>query len=185
LYPEIGVAMFSRESFRPAEDNLRIMAAFVALVYFSMPLGTTILAAGKQRAWGFVQCLCVFASVVLDPILVPIFQRQTGNGGLGLCVAAVVSEAVMIAFGIALVPKGVFDKKLIRVIAFTLVSGLGMVVIALVAKPLSAFVAAPLSLGAYAAGLWLTGVLDKNQVNVILGAVTKRTPSLATAISNP
>jgi O-antigen/teichoic acid export membrane protein len=184
LFPEIGVAMFSRGSFGPAEDNLRIMAAFVALVYFSMPLGTTILAAGQQRAWGLVQCLCVLASIVLDPILVPIFQIRNGNGGLGLCVAAVISEAVMIGFGVALAPKGLFDKKLRRIIAFTCIAGLGMVAVALVLRPLGALIAAPFSLGAYAAGLWISGVLDKNQLDVIRGAVVKRHAALDPAASN-
>src|SRR5262249_54192989 len=114
LYPEIGVAFFSRVSFRPAEDNLRIMSVFVALVYFSMPLGTCILAAGKQRAWTTVQCLCIVSSLVLDPLLVPVFQRRTGNGSLGLCVASVASEAMMVIFGIALAGSGVFDRNLRR-----------------------------------------------------------------------
>jgi O-antigen/teichoic acid export membrane protein len=184
LFPEIGVALFSRGSFRPAEDNLRIMAVFVALVYFSMPLGTTILAAGKQRAWGFVQCICVAASVVLDPILVPIFQRQTGNGGLGLCVAAVVSEALMIVCGVALVPKGVFDGKLRRVMALTAVSGIGMLVTARLAQPLGPIAAAPLSFVAYAFCLWLTGVVDKNQVASIVSAVLRRPAALASAASS-
>jgi O-antigen/teichoic acid export membrane protein len=185
LFPELGVALFSRGSFRPAEDNLRIMAVFVALVYFSMPLGTTILAAGKQRAWGLVQCLCVAASLVLDPILVPIFQRQSGNGGLGLCVAAVISEAMMIACGVALVPKGIFDGRLRRVMALTVVAGTGMAVTALLAKSWGPVVAAPLSLLAYASGLWLTGVVDKQQIAVIAGAVLRRPAALASAASNP
>jgi O-antigen/teichoic acid export membrane protein len=180
LFPELGVALFSRVSFQPAEDNLRIFALFVALVYFSMPLGTIILAAGKQRAWGLVQCLCVGMSVVFDPILVPVFQRHTGNGGLGLCVAAVLSEMVMIAFGVALAPKGVFDDKLRRVMAFTLVSGIGMIIAAQLAKPWGAGIAAPLSLLAYASGLWITGTIDKNQVAAIVGAVIRR-PALAAA----
>jgi len=170
--------MFGRASFRPAEDNLRIMSVFVALVYFSMPLGTTLLAAGRQRAWGVVQCFCVAASVVLDPILVPIFQRQFGNGGLGLCVAAVVSEATMIVCGLALLPKGIIDVKLKRVIALTVVAGVGMVVIAQAAKPLGPLVAAPLSLGVYASGLWLTGAIDKHQVSAIVNAALRRRATL-------
>jgi len=184
LFPEVGVAMFSRESFRPAEDNLRISALYIALVYLSMPLGTTILAAGKQRAWGFVQCLCVAASFVLDPILVPIFQRQTGNGGLGLCLASVISEAVMIGCGVWLAPKGVFDRKLMRVVALTLLSGAGMIVIAQLVKPLGPFVAAPLSLATYAGGLWLMGVVDKDQLTAIVGAVLRKPAALAPAVLN-
>jgi O-antigen/teichoic acid export membrane protein len=178
LYPEVGVTMFGRASFGPAEDNLRVMSVFVALVYFSMPLGTTILAAGKQRAWGAVQCLCVAASLVLDPILVPIFQRQFGNGGLGLCLAAVLTEAMMIVAGLALLPRGIVDSKLKRVCALTVIAGAGMVVIAQAAAPLGPLVAAPLSLVAYVSGLWLTGGVDGHQVSTIADAVLRRRPAV-------
>jgi O-antigen/teichoic acid export membrane protein len=184
LFPEIGVALFSRKSFRPAEDNLRIMSLLVALVYFSMPLGTAILAAGKQRAWSLVQFLCVVVSVVLDPLLVPWFQHRTGNGGLGLCVASVVSEAVMIGFGIALVPKGIFDRKLTRLLFLTALAGAGMVVAAQIFNPLGPVIAAPLSIACYALGLWLTGAVDKGQVTALVSAVVGRSPQLAPAPSN-
>jgi O-antigen/teichoic acid export membrane protein len=167
LYPEIGVALFSRESFRPAEDNLRILSVFVALVYFSMPLGTAVMAAGRQRAWSVVQCLCVAVSVVLDPLLVPVFQSRTGNGGLGLCVASVVSEVLMIGCGVALVPRGVFDRRLRHVVMLALVSGSAMMLAARIARPLTPFLGAPLSLLAYVTVLWLTGGVDDNQMAAI------------------
>src|SRR5262249_39699834 len=149
LFPQIGVAFFSRESFRPAEDNLRVMAFMVALVYFSMPLGSCLLAAGKQKMWSLVQCLCVVVSLVLNPLLVPFFQGRMGNGGVGLGVASVISEALMIGFGIALVPRGVIDRRLTRLIGLTLVAGAAMAGAAFLAKSLTVFVAAPLSLAVY------------------------------------
>ena len=167
LYPEVGVALFSRESFRPAEDNLRIMSLFVALVYFSMPLGSAVMAAGKQRAWSAVQCLCVAISLALDPLLVPVFQSRTGNGGMGLCAASVISETVMIGFGAALVPSGVLDRRLRNVIILALVSGAAMMLMAWITKPLTPFLGAPLSLLAYAGVLRLTGGVDATQVATI------------------
>jgi O-antigen/teichoic acid export membrane protein len=172
LFPEVGVALFSERSFRPAEDNLRIMALLVALVYFSMPLGTSILAAGKQRAWSLVQCLCVVTSLVLDPLLIPVFQRRTGNGGLGLCVAAVISEGLMVAFAIALTPRGVFDRKLGYLALAALGSGAVMVIAAQVAKPLGPYIAAPASLCAYAVTLWVVGGVDKAQLATFRSAVS-------------
>ena len=111
-----------------------------------------------------MQCLCVATSLALDPLLVPIFQRRTGNGGLGLCVAAVISEAIMIACGVALAERGIFDRKLTRVILLALVSGAAMVLTAQIAKPLTPFIAAPLSLLTYAGALWFTGGVDENQI---------------------
>jgi O-antigen/teichoic acid export membrane protein len=149
-----------------------------------MPLGTAILAAGKQRAWSLVQFLCVVVSVVLDPLLVPWFQHRTGNGGLGLCVASVVSEAVMIGFGIALVPKGIFDRKLTRLLFLTALAGAGMVVAAQIFNPLGPVIAALLSIACYALGLWLTGAVDKGQVTALVSAVVGRSPQFAPAPSN-
>ncbi len=173
LFPDIGVALFSRTAFGPAEDNLRVMSVFVALVYFSMPLGICIMAAGRQHAWSVVQCLCVVAALILDPLLVPIFQTHYGNGGLGLCVAAGISEAIMIGFGVALAPRGIFDRAFGRLLLVVGVSGAAMAVVGQLALPLSSYVAAPLALAAYAVVLWLTGGVDANHLQAVRSALSR------------
>jgi O-antigen/teichoic acid export membrane protein len=170
LFPEIGVALFSRESFRPAEDNLRIMSVLVLLVYLTMPISSAVLAAGRQRIWALVQCLCVVISVAVDPWLVPIFQQRYGNGGLGLCIATVLSEAVMVSFGIALLPAGVFDRKLRRTILLTFISGGAMIVTGLLARPLGSLIAASLAVVTYAIALRVTGAIDEHQMASVISA---------------
>ena len=170
LFPDIGVALFSRTAFRPAEENLRIISVFVALVYFSMPLGISIMAAGRQSAWSLVQCLCVVSALILDPLLVPFFQSRFGNGGLGLCVAAVINEAIMIGFGVALAQRGIFDRAFGRLLLVVGVSGIAMTVVGLLALPLSSYVAAPVALTAYAAVLWLTGGIDPSHLRAVRSA---------------
>jgi O-antigen/teichoic acid export membrane protein len=174
LYPELGVAIFSRRSFGAAETNLRILSLFLFLVYFSMPLGTCIMAAGKQRAWSIVQGLCVVVSLVLDPLLVPWFQTRTGNGGLGLCVAAVASEALVVGCGVALTPRGVFDGKLVRSILLALVSGGVMALVARFARPLTPWLGAPISVIAYALALWATGGVDSDQIAAARAAIARK-----------
>jgi O-antigen/teichoic acid export membrane protein len=175
LYPEVGVAMFSRKSFVPAEDNLRVLSVFLFLLYFSMPLMTAVLAAGKKRASSFIQALCVLVSVVLDPLLVPFFQRRSGNGGLGLCVAAVLSEALVVACGIALTPRGVFDRRLVRSLLLALVSGGVMAIVARLLRPfMSPFVSAPLAVIAYGLALWGSGGIEKEQMDRIKGVVARK-----------
>ena len=71
LFPDVGIAIFSKQRYGPAADDLRILSVFLLLVYFTMPIGTAVLAAGKQRAWSIVQSLCVVVSIVLDPLLTP------------------------------------------------------------------------------------------------------------------
>ena len=171
LFPEIGVALFSRESFRPAEDNLRIFSVLIFLVYLTMPIGSSVLAAGRQRTWVAVQCLCVVISLVVDPWLVPIFQQRYNNGGLGLCIAAVLSETVMVSFGIALLPAGVFDRKLRRTILLTLVSGSAMILVAFVTRPLGSVIGASLAVATYAGALRMTGAIEEHQMAMVRSAV--------------
>ena len=175
LYPEIGVAMFSRKSFGAAEDNLRVLSAFLFLLYFSMPLGVCVLAAGRKKAFSLVQGLCVLVSLVLDPILVPIFQRRSGNGGLGVCVAAVVSEALVVACAIGLTPRGIFERSLLRSLSLAAVAGVLMALSARLMRPvLSPFLAAPLSLCVYLLALWLTGAIDKAQLAGLKATVLRK-----------
>lgn len=163
LFPGIGVAVYSHRSFGPAEENLRVLALFLVLVYFTMPLGTCIVAIGKSRAWAVVQSLCVGVSVVLDPLLVPWFQRRYGNGGLGVCWAAVVSEIVVLVLGVWFVPRGVFGRRFWRTLILSSISGLGMVAVAYVLHSWNAFVVAPIAVLAYAVLLRVTGAIDKDQ----------------------
>ncbi|MBC8077590.1 MAG: oligosaccharide flippase family protein, partial [Chloroflexales bacterium] len=55
LYPDLGVRIFSRDSYGPAADNLRILSVFILLLYFSMPLGACLAAAGRSKAWAAAQ----------------------------------------------------------------------------------------------------------------------------------
>jgi O-antigen/teichoic acid export membrane protein len=175
LYPEIGVALFSRKAFHEAEDNLRILSVFLFLLYFSMPLGTCILAAGRQRASSMVQSLCVVASSILDPILIPVFQKHSGNGGLGLCVAAVISETLVVICGLVLIPRGVFDRALLRSIGLALGCGALMGLVAHLVKPfMPPILAAPLALVVYCAGVLVTGAVDKAQMERIKATIATK-----------
>jgi O-antigen/teichoic acid export membrane protein len=174
LYPDIGVAIFGNESYGPAQDNLRVAALFLLLVYFSMPIGTALLAADRQRIWAVVLAICVLVSVVLDPLLIPLFQARLGNGGVGVFVTSVVSELIVVAAGLWLMPKGVFDRRLTRALVLSLVSGAAMAGTGFATKLLGSWVSAPLALLVYAAALRLTGAIDAAQVAQLKGAVGRK-----------
>jgi O-antigen/teichoic acid export membrane protein len=174
LFADDAIRIFSRVSFGPAADNLRFLAPLVLLMYFSMPLGSSLLAAGRQRAWAGVQTLCVVTSLVLDPLLVPWFQLRRGNGGLGICVATVLSEVLMVTGGLWLLPKGIVNRALARSIGLTLASG---VVMAVVARQLSgspAWIAAPCAVLAYLASLWAMGGVDQQQLALVRSLIAQK-----------
>ena len=96
-----------------------------------------------------------------------------------MCVAAVVSELIVIAFGVGLAPKGIFDRRLVRLMLLALASGAAMTLVALITKPLMPFVAVPLSLLTYVLGLWLTGAIDEDQIAAIRGTMGRGFSRLA------
>jgi O-antigen/teichoic acid export membrane protein len=170
LFPEVGVSIFGERDFGPAADNLRVFSVYLFLVYFSMPLGTILIAGGRQRAWTIVQSLCIVVSVALDPVLVPWFQQRTGNGGMGLCVASGVSELLVIAGGLVLLPRGILDRGFVRSMAMAILSGGAMAGSAyLLSNRVSPFVAAPISVVVYVVALWASGGIQRAQIEMITG----------------
>ncbi|HET7540240.1 MAG TPA: oligosaccharide flippase family protein [Polyangiaceae bacterium] len=174
LYPDVGIAIFSKQAYGPAADDLRVLAGFLFLVYFSMPLGTIVLAAGKQRAWSIVQSLCIVVSFALDPFLTPWFESRYHNGGLGPCVAAVVSEAIVVGCGIVLAPAGVFNAKLWRTLFFAALAGGAMAVVAWLLRALNPFLASPVALLAYGAALVATGEINRSHFERVRGIVMRK-----------
>lgn len=174
LFPELGVAIFGTEEFAGAADHLRLMSVFVFLVYFSMPLGTSILAANKQKAWALVQCVCIAVGVVGNPLLIPYFQNSMGNGALGTCVTVVIAEAVVVGCGIALAPRGLFDRGFFKSMVLGTVAGAAMVGVALVTKPISMFLAVPASLLTYGVVAWFTGAVQPATAAQITGFLGRK-----------
>jgi len=103
LFAQFAIqVVYGRAAFGPAVANLKILSAFVFLLYFTLILGAAIAASGKQMLWAGAQTLCVVVSAVGDPLLVPLCERHFGNGGLGICLSTVLSELLMVAAALIL-----------------------------------------------------------------------------------
>lgn len=174
LFPDIGISIYGMAKFGPAQANLRILAIFIFLVYFSMTLGSALLAAGRAKAWAVVQSLCVVVSVIADPLLVPWFQERYGNGGLGICVSNVISEVFMVGFGLWLLPRGSFDRSVFRVLALACLAGAAMALTGRLMAGLSSWIAAPCSVVVYAGVGWACGILGKEQIQAFRELIARK-----------
>jgi len=173
-YREVGIMIFSKQAFVQAEGNLLILSGFLFLLYFSMPLGSALMAAGRHKQWAATQFLCVGVSAVLDPLLIPWFQLRYGNGGLGVCVANVISEIGMVVTGVAMTPKGIFDRTFALGLARTLPAGLAMSGVAWLLSSLTPFIAAPIALATYFGCLWAVGGVDEQQVAAVKQLIARK-----------
>ncbi len=174
FYGDIGIQIFSKEGYGPAQQNLVVLAPFLFLMYFSMPLGISILAAGRQKIWAATQFVCVLVSSVLEPFLIPWFQSRYGNGGLGVCIANIICEVVMVAGGIALCEKGILDSRMWLGVLRSLGAGVVMGGVALLLLGINSFIAAPVALLAYLAALWALGGLGREQLALLRSAISKQ-----------
>lgn len=174
LFPELGVQLFNLESFGPAEDNLRVLSLLVLLAYFSMPISSSLVAAGRQRPWAAVQLVCVAVSAIADPLLIPWFERRYRNGGLGVCVSAALSEVLMVGAGMWMLPRGVLDRSLVRRLLLAACAGAAMAVVARALSAFSPWLAAALSSVVYVACLWLSGGLERSQIQGLRAFAARR-----------
>jgi O-antigen/teichoic acid export membrane protein len=168
VFPDIGVQIFSRESFGPAEDNLRVSSLVVFGLYFSMVLATYLNALGLQRVWALLQLGSVAVSSSLNVFLIPLFVESSGNGGLGVVTATVFSEAFLVAGGIWLGPRGLLHRPFFRSFGWALLAALCMAVAGGVLRGfVSPWLAAPVSVGVYVAVLRCTGVLNADTTETL------------------
>jgi O-antigen/teichoic acid export membrane protein len=174
LYRSVGVQLFGDQSFKPVEQNLLVLSSLVFLLYFSMPLSAAVLAAGRQRPFAAVQSLCLVVSLVLDPLLIPWFQSRYQNGGLGVCVAGVVSEIVVLAGGAALLPRGTVGRPLLTSVGKALLAGVVMTGVGVALGALTPYVAAPIALAAYFGTLWLIGGIAPEQIAAVRGLISRK-----------
>lgn len=174
LFPEIGVGIFGIAEFGGAVAHLQVMAPFVFLVYFSMPLGTAILAANRQRIWALVQCICIVVSALGSPFLVPYFQERTGNGGTGTCVTLVIGEALVVICGLLLAPRGLINRELVKSLLLACVAGAAMGVAAFLTKPISLFLAVPAALLTYGVVAWFGGAVQPTTIEAVKGFVGRK-----------
>ncbi|MEY4508225.1 MAG: hypothetical protein RLZZ450_347 [Pseudomonadota bacterium] len=174
LYASLGIAIFGRDAFGPAEDTLRWSAPYLFLVYFSMPVGCALVAAGRQKAWTTIQLLSVVNNAILDPFLIRHFEHSMGNGGVGLSLAAAISETFLVGIGIFMLPRGIFDRGLARTLALSVVSGAAMAATAFALRSIPELVSAPIAVSAYALALYLTGAIRPAQVQALTGFVRRK-----------
>ena len=174
LYSDLGIALYGKSGYAPAGQNLIVMSAMVLLVYFSMPLGCALLAAGRQVAWASAQFGCVALRIVLNPLLIPWFQNHYGNGGLGVCVSSVLCEVVLVGVSLYMIPHGVINRALVKVLGKGVLAGAAMAAAALGLRSINPWLAAPIATVVYFGALYLLGGVDASQIERITGGIKSK-----------
>jgi len=174
LYSDLGVAIYGKSGYAPAGQNLVVLSGLVLLVYFSMPLSSALLAAGRHVVWASVQFACVLLRIVLNLLLIPWFQKHYGNGGLGVCVSSVFCEVVLVAVALYMIPHGVINRALAKVLGKGALAGIAMAAAALGLRSVNPWLAAPVAAVVYFGTLYAIGGVDMTQLNRVTDGIKNK-----------
>ena len=93
---------------------------------------------------------------------------------MGVCWANVISEVLMVAGALCLVPKGILDASLLRLLGKPALAGAVMAGVGMIASQYNVIAAAVLAVASYAAVLWLLGELRGAHLRSLLGSFRPR-----------
>jgi O-antigen/teichoic acid export membrane protein len=128
MFAENIVGMFyGLSEYGPSVLPLQILCAGLIFLYVDMIIGATLLSCDKQKELTLVSLAAIPVSVILSWILIPYFETQNQNGGIGAAIATGTTEMfIMISF-LSLLPSGMLGGLRKSVFVKGLMAGGGMV----------------------------------------------------------
>jgi O-antigen/teichoic acid export membrane protein len=113
LFADTAVhVIYDKNEFGPAAVILQLFAFGLPLLFLDVFFGYAATALGKQGLLSIAKFFVVLLTAGLAILLVPLCQARFGNGGLGLVLAFVCGEVVMVATAMALIPRGMLGREL-------------------------------------------------------------------------
>ncbi|MEJ2229349.1 MAG: flippase, partial [Alphaproteobacteria bacterium] len=94
---DVIAIMYGEGNFVPSGIILKVYAPGFFLLFVSVLFGVALFSLDREKAFTILKVTSVAICTVLELVLIPIFQERTGNGGIGVVVAFVISEIVLVA----------------------------------------------------------------------------------------
>jgi O-antigen/teichoic acid export membrane protein len=140
------VVLLYGSAFANSGPILAIRGVVLILTYLNTILGLLLISMDRQKVWARVIAVATVATLPLDIILIPFFQRTFNNGAMGGAMSFVFTDGGMLIAALYLLPKGILQKSNLWLAARVLFSGLAMVAAAWFFR--DAFLAIPIVIGA-------------------------------------
>ena len=81
------------------------------LVSINVVLGSVLIAKDKQRKWSYMAVCAAVFNPLMNLWMIPLAQNAWQNGGIGAAVATLLTELLMMAGALTLMPAGVFTTR--------------------------------------------------------------------------
>jgi serine O-acetyltransferase len=177
LAPAIVRVLFGA-AYAPAWPILMVLGITIVPTYINIAAGTYLISMDRQVAWTRVMGLACLVNPLVNLVTIPFFQRHYGDGGLGAAIALLLTELLMTAGGLWLLPRHMLDRQTLRPMlrSVAAVALMGLVVWQLRAH----FLAVPIAAGAavYLVAALLLRAIPREDLTVAAPLVAKVTRRL-------
>lgn len=171
---DIIALLFGLAGYHGSVVILKALVPGLLLVYVDFVLVTSIIAMDRQRTWSIVALAAIPLSIGLNYLLIPLFEREAGNGGIGSAIATNITEFGILCSALALLPRGFFPRGFWKQPAKTFVAGgaMGGVIFALQGTGLPWMVVAACSILVFAGVVLLTGAIHPDERRFIVSTLS-------------
>jgi O-antigen/teichoic acid export membrane protein len=164
--PVVG-AIYGAEAFAPAAAILTVFAPGFFLLFIDVLLGHVVYASGRGAGFAAAKVASVVAGTALNLVLIPHFQRSTGNGGIGVVVAFAASELIVFAGAAFVLRRGTFQPAMAVDVVRAIAAGALTLGLFHLLPPLPFWLGVPVSLATFAAASLALGLVSASEVRAL------------------
>jgi O-antigen/teichoic acid export membrane protein len=173
--------VYGRQHFGEAGSILKVFAPGLFLVFVDVLFGNALTALGRATAFAVAKVGSVLLSTGLDLVLIPLFQRRTGNGGIGVVLGFVASEIVVFAGAALLLPRGSLKPEVgVDVLRALASAGITAVLFHWL-PPLPMAIGVPMCVLAFALCALAFGLIRRSDLSLLKALARSRIPASAAA----
>ena len=178
LFANFAIHIMYKAAFSPAGVILQVFGLGLFLTFVDILIGTALTAVGRATAFAVAKVGSLVLALGLELVLIPYFQARSGNGGIGVTVASVVSEGVIFAGGLLLMPRGTLGADIFVDGARAVASALATFLLFYWLPWLSPWLGIPLCIVAFTAFSVVFGLVRRRDL-AVFRALLRRAPAVS------
>lgn len=168
LFSHLAVTIiFGAGSFDAAAVLLKWYAPLVALLFLDNLFGTTLTALGKTKEIAVVKLASIVVGGLISLVLIPLFQVRYGNGAIGLIIALLVSELLMLTAFLLLLPSGIANRGMLADVCKAAAAAVATTALLSLVPELTPWIAVPGCVVLFAAASFAFGLVRPADVKML------------------
>lgn len=182
---DVIAIVYGQRHFGPAEMILKAYAPGFFLLFIDVLFGYALTALGRAAALSVAKVGSVLISTGLALVLIPLFQRRSGNGGIGVAVAFVVSELVVFGGAAFLLPRRSLGPAVLMDMGRALAAAAATALLFRWLPPLPIFVSIPTCVLSFTLLALALGLVRRSDLLLLQGIARGRVAAPAAVEQSP